>query len=75
MLFRVSGKLSDGRPFASRVEAESAIAAVVTVRGGLKESKIEDSDIRELVSRPMQGKSSVHIGKAKAPAAATPKKK
>lgn len=72
MLFRVSGKLSGDRTFASRVEADSAIAAVVSVNGSLKESGIEASEITELTSRPMKGKSSVHIGKAKAPKAKTP---
>lgn len=70
MLIRVSGKLADGRPYASRVEAASAIEAVVAVNGSLKEAGIEAKDILELRAGPMKGKSSVHIGKVKAPKAA-----
>lgn len=72
MLYRVSGLLTDGRTFASRIEATSAMSAVGTSRKALNEGGFLDESIAEVRCRPIKGKSSVTIGKVRAPKAAKP---
>lgn len=74
MLIRVAGKLTQSRTFAARIEADSAIEAVVQVRKSLQsqEPPVADGEVLELSARPMKGKNAVHIGKAKAPKGTAP---
>lgn len=66
MLYRVAGKLADGRTYATRIEAEGAISAVVSVRKIFSDGGVSDEQVTELHAKPMQGKSSLHIGAPKA---------
>lgn len=73
MLFRVSGKLTDGVPFASRIEAGSAIEGVVIGRKALNDAGVGDAQVAQIQSRPMKGGKSVTFGKVRAPKAGAPK--
>jgi hypothetical protein len=64
-IFRVSGKLVDGTPFSSRINATDAVAGFVTGRKLINDADIGDDKIAEISVRPLQGKASVHFGKAK----------
>jgi hypothetical protein len=66
MLIRVSGKLNDARPFATRIEAPNIFAAIQRASESLENAKVVAVEIR---ARPLDGKSSVTIGKPRAPKA------
>ncbi len=65
MLYRVSGKLSDGRPFGARIEATDAVQAWTKAVEKLTAAKIKTSDIAEYRVRKMDAVATVTIGKAK----------
>jgi hypothetical protein len=71
MLIRVSGKLNDGRPFATRVEAPNIFHAIARAGESLENAKVVPVEIR---ARPLDGKSSISIGKVRAPKAKKAKK-
>ena len=63
MLFRITGKLQDGRTFSNRIESENALDASGTVKADLKEAGIVPEDIRELVVKPMEAsRTGIYIG-------------
>jgi len=74
VLFRVSGKLVDDRPFVTRIDSEDIFSAVGNAGDSLRRAGVTP---KVLIARPLDGKSSIHIGKvrekktkaAKAPAA------
>lgn len=65
MLIRVSGKMSDGTPFASRVEASSAIDAVTLVGKKLVEAGKTTDMVAEIIGKPVTEAAGVHFGTAK----------
>jgi hypothetical protein len=73
MLYRISGKLADGRPFSSRIDAPDAAQAWTKALAKLTSAKddkgkdlgIKASDIVEYRVRQMTAVASVSIGKAK----------
>lgn len=65
MLIRVSGKMADGTPFASRVEAASAIDAVATVGAKLAEAGRSTGDVSDITGKPVREAAGVHFGTAK----------
>lgn len=65
MLYRVSGKLSDGRPFSAKIEAADASVAWSKAQEKLTAAKIKGSDVAEYRVRPMTAATSISIGKAK----------
>lgn len=67
MLIRVSGKLSDGRSFATRIEASDIFAAVERANESLSNAGVE---AKQIAAKPLDGKSSITIGKVRAPKAA-----
>lgn len=54
MLYRVTGKLSDQRPFSSRIEAASPVAAIAAVLEKLAKSSITEDSIREVTAKPFE---------------------
>lgn len=65
MLYRVSGKLTDGRPFSSRETANDAAAALTKALEKLTKAKIAASSIAEVRVRPFEAQAEITIGKAK----------
>lgn len=64
MLIRVSGKLTDDRPFSTRVEATDLYTAVVRAGESLKNANVTP---KVIAARALDGKSSISIGKVRAP--------
>ncbi len=67
MLFRVSGKLTDGVPFSARIEAANALSALGTARKALNDSGKTDDDVAEARARAVKGGKSINFGKVKDP--------
>jgi len=66
MLIRVSGKLTDNRPFSTRVEAPNLYAAIAL---GAESLQAADVQPKQITAKYMDGKSSISIGKVRAPKA------
>ena len=64
MLIRVSGKLTDDRPFSTRVEAPDLYAAVTRAGESLRNANVTP---KVIAARALDGKSSISIGKVRAP--------
>jgi hypothetical protein len=63
MLIRVSGKLTDGRTFAIRTDADNSIAALVAAREKLNKSGVADTLVGEFKVVPVAGQDDVYISK------------
>lgn len=63
MLFRVSGKLSDGTPFSGRYEAPNAMQATGICRKALNDAGKTDDDVAEVRARVAKGGKSINFGK------------
>lgn len=71
MLIRVSGKLNDGRPFSTRVDAADVFEATTRAASSLKSAGVVATQI---AARPLAGQSSVTIGKVREKSAKKAKK-
>ena len=69
MLIRVTGRLSNGENFASRVDAASAIEAVAQVQGKLTEAGRSLTDVVEISAKPMEASNDLHFGEPRKPRA------
>lgn len=66
MIYRISGKLTEGRTFALRIDSDNVTSAVETVRKQLSEKGVKPTDITELHAGPMAvSNDGVYIGQAR----------
>lgn len=66
MMFRVSGKLTEGRTFSLRIDADSVTAAVETCRKQLTEKGVKPAEVLELHAGPLAASTDgVYIGQAR----------
>lgn len=75
MLFRVSGRLNDGKRFAARMEAPSAIQAIGQTRAAFQEAGVPETDVARIGCQPVKGGKSLKISEPGKPRAARTAKK
>lgn len=74
MTFRISGRLSDGQAFSTRVEAANAIGAVSTGRKLLADAGHDDDAISSITAAPLKTGNKIHIGAPRTRKASEPSK-
>lgn len=67
MLIRVAGKLKDGRPFSTRVDADSAIEAVTKTGEKLTKAGQLLDGVTSINAAPVQESEDIYLGDAKTP--------